>query len=404
MHQTGCRFDDLRARVAWVMEGPLGQCAAERLEDVLPVLRQVDEAVAAGHHAAGFVSYEAAPAFDPALVVRSAPAPGPLPGPGPVPLAWFGIFAGRRRVPVVTPPSHPVVPGTADGDWDWELDEAAHGRAVAAVRQRIAAGDVYQVNLTGRLRRRWPVDDPPAVDRCYRELAAAQRGSFHALLRTPSVSVVSASPEQFFSLQDGVVTCRPMKGTAGRGWPAGGPDDCGRALALARSSKERAENVMVVDLLRNDVGRVAEPGTVQVPALFTLEAFPTVWQLTSTVTGQVPAGTGVERLFGALFPCGSVTGAPKVAAMAAIADLERSRRGVYCGAIGWVGPGRRGPRARFAVAIRTLVVDHRSDVAEYGVGGAVTWPSVDSAEWAELQAKAAVLGAVRWPSTVGATG
>jgi para-aminobenzoate synthetase/4-amino-4-deoxychorismate lyase len=231
----------------------------------------------------------------------------------------------------------------------------------------------------------------------YRRLAAAQRGAHHALLRSPERSVLCASPELFFALDGRRLVSRPMKGTARRGAPAGGPADRLLAAGLLGSPKERAENVMIVDLVRNDVGRLAEIGSVTVPALCTVEAFPTVWQLTSTVTGRVPAGTGVAACFRALFPPGSVTGAPKTSAARAIAELERSPRGVYCGAVGWAGPGPSGPRARFAVAIRTLVVEHATGEAVYGVGGGITWASTAAEEWAECRAKAAVLGALDGP-------
>lgn len=412
------------------MADPQDVRLAERPSEVLEVLAAVERAVAAGRWAAGFLAYEAAAAFDPAVALPAgegtagATVAGSGTGPPAPPLACFGIFGGRLPVAPIgagpvplragdgavpsgaaagaAPPPSTGAPGrasVADG-WEWTVDRPAHQRSLVEVRRRIEAGDVYQVNLTCRLRRPWPAGDAgrAAVARAYGELVAAQQGAHHALVEVPGTTVCCASPEAFVVVDGDRAECRPMKGTAPRGRPPGGAADDARGRALAASAKERAENVMIVDLMRNDLGRVAVPGSVAVPDLCRVEAYPTVWQMTSTVTARLRRGTGLVDLLAALFPCGSVTGAPKLAAMAAIADLEPWARGVYCGAVGWVGPGRHGPVGRFAVAIRTVVVDHRRGVAEYGVGGAVTWPSTAPAEWRELQAKAAVLDRVRWPA------
>jgi para-aminobenzoate synthetase/4-amino-4-deoxychorismate lyase len=180
-----------------------------------------------------------------------------------------------------------------------------------------------------------------------------------------------------------------MKGTAPRGRTTA--EDREQSRLLRSSSKEQAENLMIVDLLRNDVGRVAEVGSVVVDELFALERYPTVWQMTSQVSARVPAGTALPDLFRALFPCGSVTGAPKRRTMQLIADLEPTPRGVYCGAVGLVAPPSAPFRARFSVAIRTVVVDRTTGEAVYGAGGGITWGSEAARERAELHAKAAVL-------------
>jgi len=445
---VACRFDDVEAGIAWCLSEPVGQLVATQVEHVEGVLRHADAAVAAGRYVAGFVTYEAAPAFDAALAVRApapsipsppgsgAPAPagptaGGAPEPTELPLAWFGVF--RRRVPV-----RPVVasdrdrgggwplpghgasatggrrtrgagPGAGDrggsgaARWCSDMSAADHRRAVADVRQRIARGEVYQVNVTARLRRTW-APSPSATSALYRRLARAQQASGHALLALPGWTVVAASPEEWFHLDGQTLRCRPMKGTASRGSPPLGPDDQAAAERLVGSAKERAENVMIVDLVRNDLGRVAQIGTVAVPSLCQLEAYPTVWQLTSTVTAQLRPDTGLTEVFQALFPSGSVTGAPKVAAMAAIAALERSPRGVYCGAVGWAGPGPRGMAARFWVPIRTVVIDHDRGLAEYGVGSGITWSSEPSAEWRELVAKSRVLDVAGAGSIAGTHG
>jgi para-aminobenzoate synthetase / 4-amino-4-deoxychorismate lyase len=185
-----------------------------------------------------------------------------------------------------------------------------------------------------------------------------------------------------------------MKGTARRGrWPE---EDERAARELVASGKDRAENAMIVDLLRNDMGRVSREGSVTWSDLFAAERFETVWQLTSTISSDLAPGTGLAEVFGGLFPSGSVTGAPKVRTMELIADLEDSPRGVYCGAVGYVAPGGDGgPRARFNVAIRTVTVDARTGTAEYGVGGGITWDSRAEHEYDETVAKAQVLTARR---------
>jgi para-aminobenzoate synthetase/4-amino-4-deoxychorismate lyase len=201
--------------------------------------------------------------------------------------------------------------------------------------------------------------------------------------------IASASPELFFEWDGERLRTRPMKGTAARGRT---PDDDRRQGDRLRASpKERAENLMIVDLLRNDLSRVARVGSVDVPGLFVLEHYPTVWQLTSEITARTRADVGLVDVFRALFPCGSVTGAPKRASMQLIRDLEPGPRGVYCGAIGLVAPPGSAFRARFSVAIRTVVLDRETRAAVYGAGGAITWGSDPTAERAELLAKAAIL-------------
>ncbi|MGH8988899.1 MAG: bifunctional chorismate-binding protein/class IV aminotransferase, partial [Acidimicrobiales bacterium] len=346
----------------------------------------------------GFVAYDAAPAFDPAFRIpaaararheRSAQDPAALP------LAWFGIFAEAVAAPPLgtgAPEARAARPGTAT-DWECDSDAAAHAAGVAAIRDAIAAGDAYLVNHTTRFRRRWHRGDDAAE--LYRRLVASYGSGYHAFFETDDWAVVCGSPELFFEHSCGLLTTRPMKGTAPRGrWAA--EDSC-LGDELQGSPKERAENVMVVDLLRNDLGRIAVTGSVDAGPLWSLEQHPTVWQLTSTVTARTPADVGLPEVFGALFPCASVTGAPKISAMAVIADLEPSPRGLYCGAVGLVEPldgtarSGRQPRSRFAVAIRTAVVDKVHSLAEYGSGGGVTLDSAEAHEWAETRLKAGAL-------------
>ena len=372
-----CRFDDLVAGTAFELVGLQRELFATRVEEVPELLVELEHETSVGRYAAGFVAYEAAPAFDSALRVREDEATSSLP------LAWFAVFAERRECAVVEPLAVPI-----GGPWVSEIDEEAYGETFDAVKQQIEAGWTYQVNLSSRLRRSYDAD--PYL--LYRQLATAQEGAYHGYLETASWAVACGSPELFFSLDGDVVTSRPMKGTAARGrWPV---EDMAQAAGLLASPKERAENVMIVDLIRNDLGRVAVFGSVEVPELFALERYPTLWTLTSTVRARLNSSTSLSSVFGALFPCGSVTGAPKASTMGLIARLERSARGVYCGAIGYVAPPGSSPSAQFAVGIRTAVLDRTAHIATYGTGSGVTWDSTASAEWAEIATKATVLGSV----------
>jgi aminodeoxychorismate synthase component I len=372
------RFDDLVAGTAVRCPPPHQVLVADRPEDVVPVLAEVERASAGGDWAFGHVSYEAAAGLDPAAPVH-------LPSADRPPLAWFGLCGPPVEVPPVTAP-----PGSRPAlRWvpDWTADE--HARAVARVRAHIAAGETYQVNLTDRLRAH--VDgDPYAL---YAGLALAQRAAYSAHLDLGRYVIASASPELFFEWAEDRLRTRPMKGTAVRGRDSAEDDE--QARRLRASPKERAENLMIVDLLRNDLSQVAVVGSVDVPELFALERYPTVWQLTSEVTARTRPGTGLVDVFRALFPCGSVTGAPKRRTMQVIRDLETGPRGVYCGAIGLIGPPGAPFRARFSVAIRTVVVDRNQGTAVYGSGGGITWDSDAGDEHAELLAKAAVLGSGR---------
>ena len=348
--------------------------AAYALDEVQPALRAVYQAARAGSYAAGFVVYEAAPACDPALRVR--------PPVGALPLLWFGIF----DAPTAAPES---APGTFTlSEWQPTVARPDYATAIDAVRAAIARGDTYQANYTMRLRAQFSGDDLAF----YEQLRAAQAASYCAYLNLGRYRILSASPELFFRWDGAQIVTRPMKGTAPRGrWPA---EDDAQAAWLAASEKNRAENLMIVDLLRNDLGRIAQIGSVRVPALFTVERYRTVHQLTSTVHARTRPGTQLADIFTALFPCGSITGAPKIETMKLLTKLEDTPRGVYCGAIGIVAPGGA---ATFNVAIRTVALDTATGTAEYGVGGGITWDSNAADEYAEALLKAALLRE-RWPS------
>jgi para-aminobenzoate synthetase / 4-amino-4-deoxychorismate lyase len=375
--------------------------------EVPGVLARAEAAAGHGLYVAGFVAYEAGPAFDQALTVRSDP---PSSSAAQLPLAWFGIFDALREAEPLPGPggpastvSHPAADGDVRDDrgpiqpdrppWMGEMDSAEHARAVEAIRQAIAAGDTYLVNYTIRYRRPWAADEDPLA--LYGQLVSGHSSGFHGFLETPDWVVACGSPELFFELRSGHVVTRPMKGTAPRGRFE--EEDGQKAESLRTSPKERAENLMVVDLLRNDLGRIAVPGTVRVPDLWAIERHPTVWQLTSTVTATPRTGVDLPEMFAALFPCGSVTGAPKVSTMKIIAGLEHSKRGVYCGAVGLIRPDRAAAagsaaiESRFAVAIRTATIDKAREVVEYGSGGGITWDSSAASEWEEVVVKTRVV-------------
>ena len=340
-------------------------------DQVRPALLQVEQVVKTGLHAVGYLSYEAAQGLDTRLEVYE---------PTDLPLAHFCFYRTRDEVTAGEGLS-------AESSCDllvWESMQSirAYNAALDAIRQHLVAGDTYQVNYTFRLRA--ALDAHPVS--LYNRLARAQQAPFAAFLDWEDHAILSASPELFFRLKNGRLETRPMKGTRRRGrWPA---EDRQMAEDIVQSPKERAENVMITDMLRNDLGRISVSGSVGVPALFHAERYPTLWQLTSTVQSELAAGVGLVELFAALFPCASVTGAPKVRTMEIIRALEHQARGVYTGAIGFVSPGLE---ACFNVAIRTAHLNRRAGWLEYGVGGGITWDSSADSEYDECLVKARVL-------------
>ncbi len=347
---------------------PVETVTATSVEEVAPALARVQALVASGFHAGGYVAYEAAAAFDPAFQT---------PPPSDLPLLCFGIYAACQWRSETA--QH--LPLASEGPvWSASIDRSQYDTTVAAIRAHIAAGDTYQVNYT------FPTSAPFAHSGYdwFLDRHRAQRGPYSAFQQWGDHEVISLSPELFFSLEGDQLTSRPMKGTRPRGLSARA--DQALREELLNSPKERAENLMIVDMLRNDMGRICETGTVQVPDLFSAEQYPTVWQMTSTVTGKTNAT--VPEIFQALFPCASVTGAPKIETMKLIRQLETGPRGVYCGAVGWWAPDRS---ACFNVAIRTATIDTRRGTATYPVGSGITWDSVDHQEYAECKTKTAVL-------------
>jgi para-aminobenzoate synthetase / 4-amino-4-deoxychorismate lyase len=339
---------------------------ATELDQVPQALHEVERCVQEhGWHAAGFVSYEAAPAFDRALITHKADE---------FPYLWFGIYPQPQ--PVSLPrPAHPEI----ILDWQLPVQRASYSGAIDRIKEHIARGRTYQVNYTMRLQARFD-QDPWEF---FVQLAQSQNLQA-AYVDTGRYVICSASPELFFTLDGETVTCRPMKGTARRGRTT--EEDQRQADRLRTSEKDRAENVMIVDMIRNDLGRIARAGSVRVPALFQVERFPTLWQMTSTVTAETNASPA--KILASLFPCASITGAPKVSTMKIIRELEPAPRRIYTGAIGYFSPRRK---ASFNVAIRTALIDRQEQQAEYGVGGGIVWDSDSADEYAEALLKAKVL-------------
>lgn len=324
-------------------------------------------------HAVGFLTFEASAAFGLPVGDRDPR----------LPYAWFALFESRTVREVGAPER---VGNYELGPLTPSVDMAAFERAFARIKAHLAAGDSYQVNFTLQLQARFDGD----AEALFADLTRAQRANYGAFIDLGDVAIASASPELFFAFEGLDIVTRPMKGTARRGMTV--EDDRAAAAALAASPKERAENVMVVDMLRNDLGRVADVGSVTVPELFRVERYPNVWQMTSEVRARSMAP--LEEVCAALFPSASITGAPKIRTMEILRELEGRPRGIYTGAIGYVPPDGL---ARFNVAIRTAVIDRARGELSYGVGSGVVWDSDAASEYAECLLKGSVLTSRREP-------
>ncbi|MET4677204.1 MULTISPECIES: aminodeoxychorismate synthase component I [unclassified Luteibacter] len=377
-------LDNARDGWAEVFSRPSRTFVARQPADVPDTLAAMQRALAEGHYLAGYFSYELGYVLEPHLGDR-------LPAERQVPLIWFGQYD--------EPPT--ILQGDAiEALWPrdrvyaspltFEWDRNAYRNRFDAVMEAIRRGDAYQVNLSMRAHFR-VTGDARAL---YGQLRHTSGGAHGAFIDDGERQLLGFSPELFFALDaEGTMTTRPMKGTVPRG--ADDVTDRAQREALRHSLKNRTENLMIVDLIRNDLGRLAVPGTVAVPELFTVETYPTVHQMTSTVQATLPSGSPIASMLAALFPCGSITGAPKIRAMQIIRDLEASARGAYCGAIGHFAPDGA---ARFSVAIRTLTVT--DGVGELGVGGAVVSDSDADQEYDECLLKARFYEAGRRPITL----
>jgi para-aminobenzoate synthetase/4-amino-4-deoxychorismate lyase len=371
-------LDDARANgsaEAHLFENPAQVFVAHRPEEVAGVLAAADAARGGGSTLAGYIAYEAGLALETKLAPLAAPRTG-----GAGPLVWLGLFDAPQIIPAGEVPGWlaaranghaalgPLVPQLSQGGYD---------AAFAALEEAIRAGDIYQANLTFPLAGSFR-GDPLAL---YAVLRDHARAGYGGVVFDGQHWLLSLSPELFVSLRDGEAKAKPMKGTRPRGTTEA--DDLALAAELATSVKDKAENLMIVDLLRNDLSRVAEPGTVRVEAPFAVESYPSVHQMVTTVRATLSEGRGAMDLVRALFPCGSITGAPKIRAMELIGEVERNARGPYCGAIGRIGPGGE---AAFNVAIRTLrltEIENAQGSAVLGVGSAIVADSEALPEWRE---------------------
>ncbi|WP_395330010.1 aminodeoxychorismate synthase component I [Novosphingobium sp. BL-8H] len=386
MPQPFLLFDDARpegAADARIYRDPVEIIVAHTEQEVLPALARIEALVADGLHLAGYLAYEAGQALEPRLAgLRKAEGP----------LIWFGAFKGFETVPAADIPhwlAEQAAPGPLGiGPLDPLISTGDYTRAFDTIHAAIEAGDIYQANLTMLLEGPWH-GDPLALYAAIRPAAAAGYG---AAICDGADWLLSFSPELFFALDQGRVTVRPMKGTRPRGQNA--EEDAHLREELATSTKDRAENLMILDLMRNDLSRVAEAGSVRVETPFAIESYPTVHQMVSTVHARLSPDKGAADLLRALFPCGSITGAPKIRAMELIAEVERHARRPYCGSIGFIEPSGD---AAFNVAIRTLrlMPDGKGTAggesitgrAVLGVGSAVVADSQALPEWRECLVK-----------------
>ena len=368
MHkQTIIDFKELGLR--HIFTKPLKELKTRDLDQVETLLREVEAYQEAGFYAVGYVSYEAAPAFEKKLAVHPAPLMGEY-------LLYFTIHQEVETLPF--PEDYEAVDLPAN--WKEEVEAPAYQEAIKTIHHHIRQGDTYQVNYTVQLSQELKAD-PLAI---YNRLVVEQKAHYNAFIQHDDVAILSISPELFFEQDDRLLTTRPMKGTTRRGLT--NQTDLQEAAWLEADPKNRAENMMIVDLLRNDMNRISEIGSEQVTHLCQVEQYSTVWQMTSTIESRIRPEVDLVQTFQALFPCGSITGAPKISTMEIIQQIEVAPRGVYCGTIGILLP--KGKRI-FNVAIRTLQMQGKQAI--YGVGGGITWDSKWESEYQETKQKSAVL-------------
>ena len=386
MHAPFILLDDARpdgASPARLYEGPREVVVARSVDEVLPALARIAGLRGEGLHLAGYLAYEAGLALEPKLAALTPPRTGAV-----GPLVWFGAFESYREMAASDVPTWLAerATGTAQvGPLDPQLSAGGYAEAFAALLEAIAAGDIYQANLTFALAGSYR-GDPLALYAATRPAAGAGYGG---VVFDGTHWLLSFSPELFFAERDGAALVKPMKGTRPRGRDAA--EDNRLKAELEASDKDRAENLMIVDLLRNDLSRVALAGSVKVENAFAVESYPTVHQMVTTVRAKLAEETGAVDVLRALFPCGSITGAPKIRAMELINEVERDARGPYCGAIGRIDAGGD---AAFNVAIRTLRLtpgeNHRGR-AVLGVGSAIVADSELLTEWRECLVKGGFL-------------
>ena len=348
---------------------PIRELKTRDLAEVADLLAQVESYQEQGYYVVGYVSYEAAPAFEEKLAVHKLPLLGEY-------LLYFTVHDRVETSPI------PLTYEEVDLPSKWEEVTSAedYEKAISKIHHHLRQGDTYQVNYTVQLKQDLSAN-PFAI---YNRMVVEQEAGYNAYVEHDEMAVISMSPELFFEQNDRELTTRPMKGTTKRGLTD--DEDLKEAAWLEQDPKNRSENMMIVDLLRNDMNRISEVGSEHVERLCQVEQYSTVWQMTSTIKSQLRPDVDLVEIFRSLFPCGSITGAPKIATMEIIKNLEPQPRGVYCGTIGLLLPnGRR----IFNVAIRTIQL--YKGQAIYGVGGGITWDSTWESEYREVHQKAAVL-------------
>jgi len=368
MHKkTVIDFKELGVRQ--IFTDTIKELKTKDIKEVKHLLAEVEAYQNQGYYAVGYVSYEAAPAFETKFEVIDGPLMSEY-------LLYFTIHESVQTEP--TPLTYKPI--ALPKSWQELTSAEEYKAAIEHIHHHIRQGDTYQVNYTVQLQQNITAD-PFAI---YNRLVVEQNAHYNAFIQHDDVSIISVSPELFFKKDGDGLTTRPMKGTTNRGLTT--ETDLKQAQWLAQDQKNRSENMMIVDLLRNDMNRISKIGSENVKSLCLVEQYSTIWQMTSTIETQLLPNSSLGDIFQALFPCGSITGAPKIATMAIIKDVEKQARGVYCGAIGILLPN--GPTI-FNVAIRTLQM--QGNKAIYGVGGGITWDSKWEAEYEETKQKSAVL-------------
>lgn len=368
MHKkTVIDFKELGVRQ--IFTDAIKELKTKDIKEVKPLLDELEAYQNEGYYAVGYVSYEAAPAFETKFQVIDGPLMSEY-------LLYFTVHETVQTEPI------PLTydPITLPKSWQELTTAEEYKAAIEHIHHHIRQGDTYQVNYTVQLQQNLTAD-PFAI---YNRLVVEQNAHYNAFIQHDDVSIISISPELFFKKDGDKLTTRPMKGTTNRGLTT--ETDLAQARWLAQDQKNRSENMMIVDLLRNDMNRISKIGSEDVKSLCQVEQYSTVWQMTSTIETQLLPNSRLSDVFQALFPCGSITGAPKIATMEIIKKVEKQPRGVYCGAIGILVP--QGPSI-FNVAIRTLQMEGTKAI--YGVGGGITWDSNWEAEYEETKQKAAVL-------------
>lgn len=368
MHKkTVIDFKELGVRQ--IFTDAIKELKTKDIKEVKPLLDELEAYQNEGYYAVGYVSYEAAPAFETKFQVIDGPLMSEY-------LLYFTVHETVQTEPI------PLTydPITLPKSWQELTTAEEYKAAIEHIHHHIRQGDTYQVNYTVQLQQNLTAD-PFAI---YNRLVVEQNAHYNAFIQHDDVSIISISPELFFKKDGDKLTTRPMKGTTNRGLTS--ETDLAQARWLAQDQKNRSENMMIVDLLRNDMNRISKIGSEDVKSLCQVEQYSTVWQMTSTIETQLLTNRSLCDVFQALFPCGSITGAPKIATMEIIKKIEKQPRGVYCGAIGILVP--QGPSI-FNVAIRTLQMEETKAI--YGVGGGITWDSNWESEYEETKQKAAVL-------------